>query len=83
MLGTQMIQRADAALRTAGGADITTKMDKAMAQTGLLGRLDDLFQSHLNLIGILAAILGGQSQFVADTDAMGIGNNGGMPVNIG
>ena len=57
-------------------------MYKSVAQAGLLLRFDDLFQRHLHLVGILSAVLCGQSQLITDSDTMGIGNDGRMTVNI-
>ena len=56
-----MIQRANRTLGIAGRTDVPAKMDKAVAETGLLGGFNDLFQSHFHLVGVFAAILGGQA----------------------
>ena len=77
-----MIQRTNRALGVACRTDVPAKMDKAVAETGLLGGFDDLFQSHLHLVGIFAAVFGGEAQLVADTDAVGVGNDGRVTVNI-
>ena len=79
---TQVIQRADGTLWAACRADVPTKMDETMAQAGLLRRLDYFLQSHLHLIGIFAAILGGQTQLIADADTVGICHDGRLSVNI-
>ena len=57
-------------------------MNEPVAQAGLLLRRDHLFQGHFHLIGILAAVLGGQPKLSADADAVGIRHDGGVAVDI-